>query len=702
MVVDEINRDKRGSNGKTWINEIVIIAISNPTTITDLVRGESLQKLQTRLKQKEKKLVLEMYMDYLLRKRFPDVKENKYEEARNQQLTTIDGKALFELETKVSQMYEKGMLSASLSDLIDAAKKTAPTSEEIETAEAMAASIKKSFSSNSENITPITTDGISGEDVFVYTGSDPNRKDDIYDILAPLDTTISIYIDGRSYPSISYYIMVKNLSVLYGMNIIKAYNIAKTEDTFKTIQELEGIINTIKYNSYSKEVKKYATIALRSKFQNRESQNTLLATGNDSLLWDDRKDVILGGNSNFVGKELEKIRQHIRLSRGTEDLDKLSTEDISKVFQNKFLMSWFRMRVRDMCNIIITMKDYMYDKYTIIQDLNSDFIGTVLDIVYQPCSHIFAAIDQIKVDPPLKFVSMVKSYHGCKDLNEESVNEIWKRLAVVIYYFINHLNDSTSVNIAVVLGRIERLTSRQKDCEFIIPNPEENCIFGAILNILKGIIIFSKKYGYSSKGIDVVEFDTALTILLNINSLSEQRALRLKKSGVKKAKPAINIEIVELTLKQEGYSDEIIYEVIEEIKRHGEIPKNVSQIAFSIKFKKDNSTGEKSVQLPDNDEGEEDVGDDVGDDEDGLGVFDEDTFDYNDDVIEEDTGPVMDPDIVDKIKSALKDVNVNPVDLVDNSLIFIVDESIRFVKDYPLASKIKTNRINFFASSAGN
>jgi hypothetical protein len=58
---------------------------------------------------------------------------------------------------------------------------------------------------------------------------------------------------------------------------------------------------------------------------------------------------------------------------------------------------------------------------------------------------------------------------------------------------------------------------------------------------------------------------------------------------------------------------------------------------------------------------------------------------------------VPDPDISQRILNALKDIGVSQDDLDDN-LVFTVDESIRFVKDYPMHSKVKTNRINFFSS----
>lgn len=782
MVVSEINRDKRSSNGKTWINENVIIAISKPKTIAALVRGESLQKLVSQHSRKERKTVLGMYMDYMLRKNYPDVKEDQYKKARNQQLTTIGAKELIDLETRVFRMYKEGMLSASLSDLIDAVKISAPTQEDMDNAEAMADAIKKSFNNISEINTPIMNTSISGEPVFVYASLSENQ--DNYDILAPLDTTNPIYVEGRDYPSISYYIFTMILASLHDMDINKAYKFIKNKDGFKILQELERDVERAKSESHHAELIKYATIALRSKFQNRESQNTLLGTGDSTLLWDDRKDPILGSGlperENFIGKTLEKIRDEIRVNRGSENLDKLSTDDISKVFQNKFITSWFRMRVRDMCNAIITMKDYMYVKYKIVQRLDVKFITTVLDDVYQPCSHIFAAIDQIKVDPPDKFVSMVRRYHGCRDLSNDSVSEIWKRLAVVIYYFINHLNNSSSVNIAIVLGRIEGLTSQQKVCEPIIPDPEENCILGAILNILKGIIRLDNKYG-NGNGLEPVDFDAAITILLNINSLTEQRAERLRKNGVKKVKRELgseDVKEVETTLKQEGYSDEIIQAVIEEIKNYGEVPKNVSQIAFSIKFNKKNSDDDKSSQNVNNVEDvlgvksyaedgpvEDDRSNEiiswairtnrdptgpsgmreedeiwlddhpevmdyieteykkqkeqkemthtwnsekgawilrivVQSDDDDLGVFGEDFADDEEEEEEIDTGPVPNSDIVEKIKLALEDNGVNRVDLIGKSIAFTVDESIRFVKNYSMTSKIKTNRINFFASSA--
>jgi len=448
-------------------------------------------------------------------------------------------------------------------------------------------------------------------------------------------------------------------------------------NSFIELKEIERILDRDMYNAYSNNIKENARTALHVKFENREYQNVLLATGNNTLVWNDRSDNILGSGKdgrgyNFVGKELMRLRTKIRETRKqTGDLgdvnDILSVKTISRVFSDPFLKEWLRMRVRDMCNVIITMKDYLHSKHKIIQDMTPDFVKTVLDRLYQPCSHVFAAVDVIKSAAPEQFSVLVWNYKGffhpddkvnqatgkpvkSRIDRQEILNVMWRRLAVVIYYLIKHMRDATSVNLSVTLGKIESLASMRRKCIDVLPNDEENCIFSAIANLLRGITKLDVRYG-TKPGFKEVDINAAVTILLNINRLSEQQALQRKmKQPDSQSRP------------------------LQPPPPH---PPALESIA-------DGPDGDKEVV-------EEEVALDVETD-------DEVDFDaYLDDDYEEDNPThAPDPEVSENIRRALNDIDI-PED--DDSVIFMLDDAIKFVKSYPMrSSMVKTNRINFFAS----
>lgn len=771
-------RRKKLQDHRSWINPDVYLSLDNPKVLTALVLSKEMRSYRVNQIRKAKAIVLDMFMDYLLRKEYPDVSPDQYALAKKQQLDQLlskDPMMKSKIQDRLYNLYEKGMLSASLSDEIEKAIEALniPSEEQVDEAESFGNAIRESAKKETEEQSrPYVP--VSGEPVLVYPtpplSESPVEKQDVdYSIFSPLDTSVKLNIDGRVYPSVTYYVIARRLADTASVGSIdNAYTIIKNPDgrSFKDLEILEYEMDRIIDASYATELKESALIALRVKFENRVSQNVLLATGNSRLVWDDRKDPILGtgepSKENFIGITLEKIRSTLRKERKDEEFDKLTPESIHEVFNNDFLRGWFNMRVRDMCHVIVTMKDYLYLKYGISQNIDPSFARIVLDDVYQPCSHIFAAATQITVPAPQQFINMVKDYRGLSSLVKtaedwDKILEImWKRLAVIIYYFVKYIKVATSFNIGMVLKRIEELTSRPRNCTPIIPDREENCIFGAILNILRGIIKFNKRLGRSSETKEI-DFNTVSTILLNVNSLAEQRAEQMRMMD----KPPIvaveeksddkidQSELEELADRLRGapgfYSDEVIDKVIHDVQEFGSIPDEIDLIAMHYdieekeekKKKANEEKKKKKKKKAKEEEKEEKKESDLWDlfrkaeeqekkeekisrgrrrpratprrsqivsfepspdeDEDEDEEEDSDWSEY-DVESEDDIELVPSPQVSKQILIALEAIGVSDLDN-DQTMVFIVDECIRFIKAYPMSSKVKTNRINFFASS---
>ncbi len=601
----------------------IFVAFKKPKVLAAMVRGKYLAQEREKRMNRVPTMILNMYGDYLLKKskRFQNLKHKDYAMAKIQQFSTISVEKKYFIAMELQDLYEKGMLSESLSKQIDTAIKSLniPTEDDVKDAKSMAAAIRVSVAK--EEVAPLTVSKTIGDRVLIWENNPPPPGDKTYKLkgLSPLDDSVSIRIGGKIYPSITYYCIANEFANCcidrkgkkrglikgdYATLPSKAYNMIKVKDsnTFIDLLSLEHKLDVLKHKFYTKRLMENTHIALNAKFSDRLNQNVLLSTGNDKLVWADKNEPILGIKKpeefNFVGIELMRLRDKIRQTRkNTGDLTDigqvLSLKVLQNVFQNNFLKGWFNMRTRDMCNVILTMKDYLYVKYKIIQDINPAFVTSVLDNVYQPCSSIFAEVDRIDKPAPHAFIRMVKRYKGFLTFagslaNQENViNVLWKHLAVVIYYLMKHLQTSTAMNIAIVLKKVEHLASIRKNCTKVIPDEEENCIFSALLNITSGIKILDNLYGQTNS-IKEVDLNAAVTILLNIKSLTQQREMLRNLARRTHGKdiyhstippqPRINKRITEDDINQiynqlrGEFTDEIIKKVIAEVVKDGKIP----------------------------------------------------------------------------------------------------------------------------------
>jgi hypothetical protein len=216
-----------------------------------------------------------------------------------------------------------------------------------------------------------------------------------------------------------------------------------------------------------------------------------------------------------------ELRNKFIQIRKQEKFDVLKEQDITNIFQtDRFMNDWIRNRVKDSCNVLNIMKNYLKVKENITTDLTTEFTSAVLDNIFQPCSQIYGAAHNIKATVPDYFRQMV--LNECTEFkpgrDAHSVEVIWKRLAVIIYYLIKHLKDSGSTieNIRAEIGRVQIFSSTSiHECEKIISGEYDNCIVSAIINILRGIIEFNKKFSKSYE-VTVTELDvkTAVSIIL--------------------------------------------------------------------------------------------------------------------------------------------------------------------------------------------
>lgn len=696
--------------------------IDYPENLVHVIRKNEMPSLQEKKQREERKIIFDMYADYLLDRKFTDVPKDKYEEAKSQHFDNPTFQAEADnLEMRLYNLFKAGMLSENLCKDIDQRLKSfyIPTDDEVKEA----ISYPISWKDKPEDVKKFTKSR-NGESVIVlpselFNDSPFYPNNAKYIPLSPFAFSVPLLkIKNLLYITIAHYILTKLIKFVGHITLKQSYSyilrtsgVAKDQKDFLEPDDVIKNFNTIKDNTYFSDMVKYAKEALDKKFEDRYMQDILLITGNSQLIYNDFSEPILGGitnkrekASNFVGKYLMELRNKFIQIRKQEKFDILKEEDITNIFEkDRFMNDWIRNRVKDSCNVLNIMKNYLKVKENIITDLTTEFTSAVLDNIFQPCSQIYGAAHNIKAKVPDYFSKMV--LNECTEFKPgrdvQAIEVIWKRLAVIIYYLIKHLNNSGSTieNIRAEIGRVQIFSSTSiHECEKIITNEYDNCIVSAIINILRGIIDFNKKFSKSYE-VTVTELDvkTAVSIILK----TDPYGILVKKDK----KSDYLKDDHEVTPPRKDDDDEVTPE------RKYKPPNKLYKL-----YKKD-------IDIPDVkpmyvEEGREVLEDE--DDEDALGKEGQLIFEHEEEVDPEDVEVVAEEeqdvefderdgdenfysdeedglsprsDLIVVVLRTIDEIK-NPEDIADN-----IEEAVKLIKGWKkMSTHAKRIRINFFAT----
>jgi predicted NAD-dependent protein-ADP-ribosyltransferase YbiA (DUF1768 family) len=248
-------------------------------------------------------------------------------------------------------------------------------------------------------------------------------------------------------------------------------------------------------------------------------------------------------------------------------------------------------------------------------------------------------------------------------IGKDVIDVLWKRIAVMIYYLIKYLKETTIQNVRRVLIVIEQLTSKEKPCEKIINGTLDNCIVSAILNILQNLIDFNKKYSLK-EDIEKIDIETAVSIILNKDM-----------KGLLELRP--EIFPTKIDVEQDDEDDE------DEDEDEDDDPyKNIYDDLEDGIVDLDEDDLEEDLEY-DEDELEEDEIEDEIEDEFGEGLE------------EDDFGDIFSPSIKNNLITKLSDMP--EVKDVEDIYLYIMS-AVEIVKTQKMSKNIKINRINFFAT----
>ncbi len=524
-----------------------------PENLSLQVLKDELARVRLIRLRERKALIFDMYANYLLKKHYPDLQEDQYPAAKAQQFADLPVFQKHDLENRLCKLYDEGMLSSTLSDKIDdeLALIQVPSEAEVDDAE----KVEIDYSERPVVSRPGWQPD-SGEPILVYpvqSGSvNVDPKYQTYTVFSPVALGM-IRIDGRCFPTVSHYIMFALLEKLptlgapfgpdaaYQQMLLKP---GETQvggiDTFASISTITQRWQHLESLEYKNALEEAAKIGLDYKFKDFKLQALLVSTGDAELVWNNFSNPVLGvakddhpgANNNFVGRYMMELRAKFREDHKAILVDKLTTEDVATVIdKDPFMQWWITMRVRDMCNAIMTLKHYLWTKDGVAQEISPMFVATVLNEVYQPCSHLFGKANLVTAEAPDSFRLVVSKSPGFAEVDQEVVGILWKHVVVMVYYLVQHMKDATIQSVRTALGQIQALLSKKTPCApGILGDESDNCILSAVLNLLVGIVAFNKQLSMTS-AITENDVHVAASIILNTDVADQLKPVPEPRSG---------------------------------------------------------------------------------------------------------------------------------------------------------------------------
>ena len=686
-------REKFFTSFPSHLDPNVVLYIKDPENMVHLIRKEFLPKLQEEKLREKKKQIFNMYADYLLQKK--GVRLEDYETAKNQQFSgeKFNNQA-YNLEDRLYDLYNKGMLSERLSTNIDNRFKDyyIPTDQEItDTKKYDASLLKKSvFKEQYEDVSSNTNP------IYILSSDDLEhkryKKNTAYVCFSPDNPCKNIIkINGFTYLTVNHYIIEK-LMVQLGVTDAHSYILNPATKKFRNLPDIIKDYEEFKTEYYKKNLIQYAKKGLDVKFSNRVMQDYLLATGDSKLIYNDRNDSILGSGSdnngdNEVGMYLMKLRSEFVEKRNKEEFKLLTTADITWVLNNNaFMKDWVIQRVKDSCRTIVIMNDYVREKFDTKVILSADFVKAVLDNIYHPCSQIYGAVDQIHASADEYFINIVKNCAGMESASLEIIDVLWKRIAVIIYYLIIHLKDSgvKIQDISSEIGHVQVLKSQKITCENIVLDNYENCIIVALVNLIIGIFYFNIKNSNAKPIVTNVEVQTAASIILE--SIIPNKLIKPKQDDE---------EVLE-DLTAPKQDDEEVLEDLTAPKQDDEKEVDKDLTVSKIEYDPDDYL-DKLLKGEGEEEGEGDLTFVPSDEDDEDDEDDEEKFDSDS---ERSDGSNFSPksDKIARIVDYLKEFEDIQTDNIEQLATYI-EEAVTIIKHESklIPEQIKRNRVNFFA-----
>ncbi len=523
---------------------LVTKEVENPGNLVPLFRKEFIGRINKKIKLNRQNVILNMFFNYWMGKgdprdgpKFSAVPESRWGEAREQALGRLGTSQLVSLRERVAYLFEKGMMSATLSGEIDDALANLPrplSKEEIARAKDFSPAREEGGGARVEEEGPKP----QGRRIFIYEDLAANPPE-IQPFSPYFHAPMEIF--ALEFPTAIHYVLTKLLSILRQFGTLNdAYNKMLIPGPagvqFRDVPSYYSVYHYEKDAEYVEGMEGFTALGMDKKFSGGYSlQTLLLATEDSELVYTDR-DPILGAGTkeqpgdNFVGKYLMKIREREDKERAASGEIIVKIEEVASVLLgDPQLRQWMEGRLFELCQTIGIIREYFRTKYdfTYGVELTGNFVLLILQNFYEDCFQLQAFSQKIDVAVPLEFTALLANCSGFDlyqkkgwkglELNPDKkglVRTVWNYFTSMFYSLVKFAAKPTQVQLRRLLVVSEVELSKERPCAKLLQDKKDNCILSALINILGHLKNLTLEYGVKFQ-IDDKEILVSMNILLN-------------------------------------------------------------------------------------------------------------------------------------------------------------------------------------------
>lgn len=369
-------------------------------------------------------------------------------------------------------------------------------------------------------------------DVIERKGKDKIDPKVLEQDLVKLDKAINdkkIIIDGRLYPSITYYVYMKLYS-LFPENKFQMKQTYDTKGVNKSLYSLQNDYIIDRTRSISNMLRDNLRYAMIIKFKDIYTQEVLRLTGNKKLFYDYRYQSF---NNNYIGKELQKYRDVI-VKNPPKVFGILTLKNSNTLIaEDEFIRKWIMMRANDYHrNIELIIK--LFEDKGIDTIPKSTIAALVLKYMYNPVNLVsMNAIKLEKQEPSDKFVELLNEKStvytlgnaGTRDFSK--TDELTRFTYIYIVSLLNFLSYHTENNVTLLKQTIfDNQVSMSNDisCDMETFNKLNTKIFDkksfkCVLNAYKNLMIIINKMAKEVNTGKDNKFDFTLYDLITIEKI---------------------------------------------------------------------------------------------------------------------------------------------------------------------------------------
>ena len=518
------NREGEEDGDNIKILKLLQASLTKPYLLLVYVKKKYYNDLRISQTGKIKTHIFNIYINNILKSKYPDLPESKYEDAKSIEFN-INANELEIIKDEIYNFYKEKLLPETVLQTIDNTVNFEVLSEQrVKSIEGF--DVEYMYKSENKQNEP--------GNYSIIIEENPRLTENPYSALSPIAFVSMINIKGKNYPSIMHYVVTNLFSLLPEVKTInnahKYLLVDKNGDVndFLNYESYNTLFYEYEQEKFNQSIKQRRTLAIKAlnkKFEDTGIQELLIATGANELVWKDPYDDILGvgfsgGGENFVGKYLQDLRY--KFEQNEDIVENVNNNDIAKIIKNDiFMRSWLEMRLNDICNVVTQVKKYISQKYNKEVETNIDFIINVINKIYQPCMTGLKLPDFVESDPPSYFIKLAKKCFKLKTTDPLVFKQLWNKIIVLVHFVLKFVPKLK--NMKAVLAKIELLVSENKECVEIIDNNFDNCIISAIINIIIKLKTFNKYFKKALTDDDKVDvtlvtkhdIETAINIILN-------------------------------------------------------------------------------------------------------------------------------------------------------------------------------------------